>query len=154
MQQSAQGYTAHAVDLDGSARLLLLGPFSAGTVIEDLRVTATSLGIVGGHSMTFGAVVSQSRSETLAAFNAGTSIIQRSEQSLGSKRAILFRFDATGGQRSLTLPVGVAVQRGSVWVLVNAISSDGDADTDLTVSVSSTRVRGEPGGPKAEAVTP
>lgn len=153
MGEASYGKVGHITDLGGTNQFIVLGPFAAGTVLISLRLQLSAIGTAGGHVVTLGAVYGGSKEGSLIAFNAGTSLVHVSNVGFGEKRAVRAQFDATGGQRTFELPVGVRVQRGSVYVIVGVVSGEADADTDLTASVSTSvgTVSARGGEPSADS---
>jgi len=137
--EPSNGATGHDTDVSAEDLFFVLGPWAAGTILVDVRFVVSSAGVAGGHAFSMGAVVGASKDANVAAFNAGSGIVQRSDVRIGEKLVVQVRFDATGGTRSITLPIGVEVQRGGLYVIVGYATDDGDGKTDFTASVSTVR---------------
>lgn len=153
MFEPSNGATGHASNISAEDAFFVLGPWAAGTILVELRVWVSSAGVPGGHNFSVSAAVGASKDANVAAFNAGTGIVKVSDVRIGEKLAVDVRFDATGGQRSMTLPIGVEVQRGGLYVIVAYATDDADGHTHFTAAVSTVRrIRGSQGnGPPGQS---
>jgi len=129
---------------------IFLGPVPVNHWIEVIEIGISMTGAVGGNQLSLGFAVGSVGDTALPTFQAGQSLIQASDLSVGGKRTLVFNA-VQSAYATFRLFPGYFVQSGPAYVLIAGSTDAIASEFDINIAVRTLRLASDgPGrGPEA-----